>query len=78
MRHRHRHGDLSEWIVGGIGLALGYLIFHFVWTLVALVAMLVWYWTDNWKTAWRRGARALFILAMSLTVLVGLVILLSD
>jgi hypothetical protein len=78
MRHHHHHGDLRGWIVGGIGLALGYLVFHFVWTAVALVGMLVWYSTDNWKTAWRRGARALFILAMSLTLLVGLVILLSD
>jgi hypothetical protein len=69
---------LRGWVVGGIGLALGYLIFHFVWTLVVLVGMLVWYSTDNWKIVWRRSARTAFVVVVSLTLFVGVLILLAE
>jgi hypothetical protein len=78
MRHHHHHGDLRGWIVGGIGLALGYLIFHVLWTAVAMVGLIIWYATDNWKTAWRRGARTIFVVAVSLALFAGVLILLAE
>lgn len=75
MRYRHHHGDLNGWIVGGIGLAIAFLLFKLFAGLLALGAMIIWSATANLTTGWRQTTRFVFVafIAFMLLMLVTLV-----
>jgi hypothetical protein len=75
---RHRHDGAGGWIAAGIGMALGFAIFHVLAGLFCLLALAIWGGTSNWKTGWRRVARGIFVVVVVLIVLVGLVLIFAD
>ena len=65
MRH-HRHR--GEWILYGVGLAVGFLVFKIFVILVALATGVVWGTTKNWTAFWQRTTRTIFVITLILIV----------
>jgi hypothetical protein len=69
MSHRR-----SDWVLGGIGLAIGFMLFKLFAALLVLGALVVWNVTGEWTPGWRQFAR--FTLVAFVVFLLFAVILL--
>ncbi len=65
---RGHHSSLGDWIIGGIGLAIGFALFKLFTIGLVLVVMALWAVTEDWSEGWRVLARFTFV------VLVGFVL----
>ncbi len=74
----HRRGDVRGWIVGGIGLAIGFALFKLFAVLLGLVALGIWAGTADWTPGWRGFARGTFVLFLAFVVLVGIAFLFTE
>jgi hypothetical protein len=75
---RGHHTGLGDWIVGGIGLAIGFALFKLFAVRLVLVAMALWALTEDWSEGWRALARFVFVLFVAVVVFAVVIVIFSE
>jgi hypothetical protein len=75
MRHSYHRGNLGDWIMAGIGIALGVLLFRIFVGLLILGVVAIWSATKTLNPVLRKTVRGVFVGLILLIVLVGLIAL---